>query len=326
MLKAYDYSEQEIKGDSIRNMRLFEEEKALAKSYVLAHPAEGAAECCPVCGSRKLSLFFEKWGAGYQICAECHSIFMDVEPVILGDYLKLEALNSLRRSEFYQSEAEKRRASIWEEQIMWMKFRMFRYLGRNKGLNVIDYGNRHSGLITRIRESGICGSYELRGSILKMETDQVEQADVLLYLNQLQHEKDPADQLRRLRSSLKDDGILILNTRTGSGFDILTLKNKVNNIYPYEHIMLPSTRGLEIILGKAGYELLEITTPGTMDMEYVLERKDRIDESNFFIRYLVETADRETLADFQRFLQKSGLSSFSQLIARKKRSVPEWGE
>ena len=120
----------------------------------------------------------------------------------------------------------------------------------------------------------------------------------------------------RLKKDLKKGGILILNTRLGSGFDILTLKGSMDSIFPYEHIMLPSRRGLEMILDKAGYELLEITTPGTRDMESVLKNKERVEESNFFIKYLLKTADRSTLADFQKFLQKSGMSSFAQVVAK----------
>lgn len=71
-----------------------------------------------------------------------------------------------------------------------------------------------------------------------------------------------------------------------------------------------------MILEEAGFQLLEITTPGTRDMESVLRNQERIEESNFFVKYLMRVADKRTLADFQRFLQKSGLSSFAQVVAK----------
>lgn len=80
--------------------------------------------------------------------------------------------------------------------------------------------------------------------------------------------------------------------------------------------MLPSRKGLEKILQDAGFELLEITTPGTRDMESVLRNKDRIEDGNFFVKYLLNTADKSVLSDFQQFLQKSGLSSFAQVVAK----------
>ena len=148
------------------------------------------------------------------------------------------------------------------------------------------------------------------------KSEKIEKADVILYMNQLQHETNPTETLKELRKELKEDGVLILNTRLGSGFDILTLKGNMDSIFPYEHIMLPSRKGLEMILEEAGYELLEITTPGTRDMESVIRNKERIEESNFFVKYLLQTADKATMADFQQFLQKSGLSSFAQVVAR----------
>ena len=225
-------------------------------------------------------------------------------------------MKELRLTEEYQNQAEFRRSNIWDELVMWAQFRIYRYLGKNTGLDVIDYGNRYLGSVNRFRESGICGKYELRDSILPVQTEKVSKGDVILYMNQLQHEVNPIATLQELRKDLKDDGVLILNTRLGSGFDILTLKGSMDSVFPYEHIMLPSSKGLELILEQAGFELLEITTPGTRDMESVLRNKERIEESNFFVKYLLRTADEVTLADFQQFLQKSGLSSFAQVVAK----------
>ena len=134
----------------------------------------------------------------------------------------------------------------------------------------------------------------------------------------MQHEADPIITLREIGNNLKHNGLIILSTRLGSGFDILTLKGSTSDIFPYEHIMLPSKVGLEMILDEAGYELLEITTPGTRDINEVLNNQERIDDNNLFVRQLLRTADRRTLSDFQQFLQRSLMSSFAQLIARKR--------
>lgn len=54
------------------------------------------------------------------------------------------------------------------------------------------------------------------------------------------------------------------------------------------------------MLAQTGFELLEFTTPGTFDLNYVKANKDGLAE-----------------ADFQRFIPKSGLSSYAQVIARR---------
>lgn len=319
MLKAYDYAEVKNTTEGIQNQGLFNKEKSHALKFVLDNKNTFKKVNCPICGSAHTRFIFSRWEVEYCFCDECCSIYIPVDEDLIKEYLKMPEMKELRISEEYQSQAELRRADIWDELVMWAQYRLYRYLGRNTELSVIDYGNRYNGLVDRFKNSEICKKYDLRDSILTVESEKVEKADVILYMNQLQHEVNPVKTLSDLRENLKDDGILILSTRLGSGFDILTLKGEMDNIFPYEHIMLPSRKGLELILEKAGYELLEITTPGTRDMESVLRNKEKIEEGNFFVKYLLKTADKSILADFQQFLQKSGLSSFAQVIARVRR-------
>lgn len=320
MLKAYDYGEIKAGTQELQNVELFNREKSEALKFVLAHQNIGKTKVkCPVCGTEHVRYIFSRWDVDYLFCEECCSIFVPVKQELIDEYLQSEELKKIRLSSEYQEQANLRRAYIWDEFIMWVQYRIYRYLGRNTGLDVIDYGNRYVGNVERFRNSGICKNYELRNSILSIQTEMVDKADVVLYLNQLQHESNPVSTLKNLKKSLKDDGILILNTRLGSGFDILTLKGGMDSLFPYEHIMLPSRKGLEKILDDAGFELLEITTPGTRDMEAVLKNQERIEDGNFFIKYLLKTADKATLTDFQQFLQKSGLSSFAQVVAKVRR-------
>lgn len=316
MLKAYDYAEVKSAGNEIQDKGLFNKEKSTALKYVLSHPSKNTSSKCPVCGTQHTRYIFSRWDVNYMFCEECSSIYVPVDEVTISEYLDLEDMKTLRVSKDYQEQAELRRGDIWDELVMWAEFRSYRYLGRNSGLDIIDYGNRYEGSIRRFRNSNMCNKYDLRDSIIDMETDKVKKADIILYMNQLQHEVNPTETLKVLKNELKEDGILILNTRLGSGFDILTLKGSMDSIFPYEHILLPSRRGLEKILEDAGYELLEVTTPGTRDMESVLRNKERIEDSNFFVKYLLDNADNATMRDFQQFLQKSGLSSFAQIVAR----------
>lgn len=319
MLKAYDYADTKYNAHELQHIGLFNKEKSAALEFVLSHSNSKVNTICPICKSDHTQYIFSRWDINYLFCEECYSIFVPVEKEMIEEYLKSEKLRTVRCSKEYQEQAQLRRADIWDEFIMWARYRSYRYLKKNTGLDVIDYGNRYEGFIKHFIDSGMCGKYELRNSILSIETVKVDKADVILYLNQLQHEVDPVATLRMLKNDMKEDGILILHTRLGSGFDILTLKGGMDSLFPYEHIMLPSRKGLEKILQDAGFELLEITTPGTRDMDAVLKNQNRIEGDNFFVKYLLKIADRETLSDFQQFLQKSGLSSFAQIVAKARR-------
>ncbi len=317
MLKAYDYTEKATAQMNMRDDGLFQKEKLIAQNFVLTHPIKNADHICPACGSKNGKFIFTRWDIRYQCCNECGTIFMPADKSIIDEYTDLPALNQLRASEEFQKNMAEHRDCFWDDFVMWLAYRTYRYLGRNEKLDIIDEGNKYGGLINKIRQSKMCGGYMLLNSCLPVKTDMLDSADVVICLNQLQHECNPVVYLKNLRSHLRDDGLLFLNTRLGSGFDILTLKGSAEDIFPYEHITLPSRKGLEKILEASGFQLLEITTPGTRDVEMVLKNVDKIEEGNFFVRYLINEADQRMLDDFQQFLQKSGLSSFCQVVAKK---------
>ncbi len=319
MLRAFDYTEYSYVRKNIQNRELFDREKCIAQKYVYSNPVKIRPEVCPVCGNSRLEYLFHRWDINYYRCQECGSIFVNVQEDAAAGYLENKELKSLRISSEYQKEAEDRRSNMWDEWIHWIKYRAYRYIGKNTELYVVDYGDRYQGLVDRLQGSGLCGRYVLTDSILEPGTEEPEGADIVLYLNQLQHVVEPVSVLKRLSEQLKEDGLLLLSTRLGTGFDILTLKGGLDNIFPYEHIMLPSKEGLEILLDKAGFELLEFVTPGTLDIQYVLDNIERVEEGNLFAHALFKPENGPNLMDFQRFLQKAGLSSFGQTVARKKK-------
>ncbi len=317
MLKSFEYSERK-KDLKAHERNLINIEKKIAMQYVLDHPVTVNKSCCPICGKNNNHYFFERWEVEYRFCKECGTIFVNVDEDTENGYIKLPKLIEFRNSSEYQEQEERYRATSWDELVTWLSFRSYRYLGKNKRLKILDYGNKYFGFSERIRCSKLCGKYELKESNLSTITDSLSgKADLVLYMNQIKHEVQPSRRLLEFRELLSDDGILILSSRLGSGFDVLTLKGATESIFPYEHITLPSRKGLELLLKNCGYDVLEITTPGSQDVDAVFRNMNKVDPNNYFVRCLLETADERTKSDFQQFLQKSCLSSFAQVIAKK---------
>jgi hypothetical protein len=71
-------------------------------------------------------------------------------------------------------------------------------------------------------------------------------------------------------------------------------------------------------LTRAGFTLLEVSTPGVLDVEIVQAhlRHDPSLPLSAFERQLL-AADVETHAAFQSFLQEHGMSSFARIVGRK---------
>lgn len=320
MLRSYQYTEKLYSGISLHSAEYQEKEVSIAERFVSANKPENKAGTCPICKSKNHKLFYNKWGVDYLICSECGSIYALCDSESISRYKKLDELNSLRLSEGYQTFTTYNRERIWDEMIDWLKFRCFRFIRRNKKLSIIDVGNRYKGLPEKLRESDICGNYCIIDSILPESTIEVENssADLIFYNDQIKTEYDPDGKLKKIHNLLKEDGILLLSARTGCGFDILTLKGKNKNIYPYEHISLPSIRGFRILLERNGFDILEITTPGLMDVKYVKDSTGELDEEEMFVKHLLLESNDMILHEFQRFLQKSCMSSFVRILAKKK--------
>ena len=128
----------------------------------------------------------------------------------------------------------------------------------------------------------------------------------------------PQELLERISQKLRLGGLLIVSCRAGSGFDILTLREASESIFPLDHILLPSPKGIQVLLVQAGFDVLELTTPGLLDMKYVKRAKENIPKDQYFQRYIVEHGDEFFLERMQGFLQRNNLSSHLRCVARKK--------
>lgn len=320
MLRSYQYTEKSYLDYAMQSDLLHEKEINIARKYVNSHEVrKDMYNRCPICHGDSGDYFYTKWRVDYLCCKKCKSVFAVFDEDIVTGYRNDSDLKELRLEEGYQNQITQKRESVWKEFLEWVEVRAFRFMKRNKGLNIVDVGNRLSGYSECIRLSELCGKYDLRQSILGEDSFQIKdgQADIVFYMDQIKTETHPHGKIQEIKKYLKEDGILVLNTRAGSGFDILTLRENNENIYPYEHILLPSIKGLIMLLEENGYEVLEVTTPGVMDVKYVMDCKDKLNTRDGFVYYLLEETDQGVLQEFQRFLQKSCLSSFVCVIAKK---------
>lgn len=320
MLKSYDFFELSDVSSGIRDKSIFEEETRIIKELAEGFPENAEPEACPACGCAENAEFFRIWGRAYYRCNSCKTVFMNPDLESLIQLNSDKRLISFRKSERYQSDAETRRSLLWDDLIFWLKYRFYRYLGRCEGLSLTDFGSRFDALSERLIKSGICQNYETRETLIRKKsgTEPIAEADAILYFDHIQKYKNPAAKLEKLRNGLKDGGLLFLSLRTGTGFDVLTMKGSITNLLPYEHVTLLSIAGVNAVLERAGYEALEITTPGVMDVKYLMDNTDKIPDNQDFIKFMLESGDKTALSELQRFLQKNQLSSYAQIVARKR--------
>ncbi|MDR1531587.1 MAG: hypothetical protein LBS62_05285 [Clostridiales bacterium] len=315
MLKAYSFTENEGLSQRLNDKSFFSLERQLAAEFVRQHHISLSAaknEKCPLCGSDETDLFTAIDTIPFFRCDRCWSIFAPAEQSIVDEYRAYTPITALRSSDEYQEIASVKRLKMWDELVFWFKFRSARYFGKSANFSILDIGNRYN--VFREMIKSFSSEYTAVSDLVQANTE----AEIVLFLTQIQYETNPIQAFEKIYSLIKPNGLLFLSARVGSGFDVLTLKGATDTIYPFEHTTLPSIKGLQISLEKTGFELLEITSPGNLDIRYVMENIEKLPDDNLFLKYLSKNSDESILTEFQRFIQKSNLSSHARLVARKK--------
>ncbi|MDL2316424.1 class I SAM-dependent methyltransferase [Desulfovibrio sp. OttesenSCG-928-A18] len=296
----------------------FQQQISLAKDFVLkSEKPTGAPVNCPVCASLLSESLFEKWGLCYFLCEECWTTFAPVVAQEVKDFEKNSLLTELRRSEEYQQSSTQTRHSSWISLLKWVEHRLFRYSLRKGDWRVLIRGLRYEGLLKLIRKNPLISLTDIKGSIVAPDCYSENGYDAIFYLDTLQRRAHPLSYLQQANVFLNPGGFLFLTTRIGTGFDLLTLKGSSENIFPYEHIFLPSVKSLSLLLGKAGFKVLEASTPGMFDMAHIYKQRDALEAGNLFARFLTTEYNERMFSDFQKFLQKHGLSSTVKIVAKK---------
>ena len=129
----------------------------------------------------------------------------------------------------------------------------------------------------------------------------------------------PIDFCRSIHRILKPGGILILTCPNLMGFDVQELRERSIAV-DHEHLNYFHPESLRVLLERAGFELLEVHTPGKLDAELVrkavLAGQHSLDDQPFLRRILIDEWDAHGQA-FQDFLAANGMSSHMWGVARK---------
>ena len=142
------------------------------------------------------------------------------------------------------------------------------------------------------------------------------QAAVLL--ESLDRAYDPVALLGGVVNRLVDGGLVFVTALVASGFDMAVLGLHNRYLSPPDRANCFSLEGLCTLLRNTGFTLLEVSTPGVLDVEIIrahLQHDPSLRLSVFEQQIL--KASRDAQEAFQTFLQQQGLSSFARIVARK---------
>lgn len=294
---------------------------------------------CPGCGSDSRQPAFEKFGFRYVLCQSCGSLYNSPRPArrTLDDYYRHGKAVQFWGSEFYRITAESRREKLFRPRAQLMADLFGKYGCGSDGA-FLDIGPGYGIFLEELRRHGrfqrVIGvepSPGLADTCRKKGFEIVEkygedlsgkdvQGAMLAAFEVLEHVFEPVAFLKGAGRVLKDRGLMVFTTLTVSGFDLQVLWEHSNSIFPPHHINLLSVEGIQVLVARSGYEIVELTTPGKLDVDIVANAIK--DNSEFrpprFVSYILNHRDERARARLQEFLQDHLLSSHVRVVARKR--------
>jgi len=333
--------EQVLLESEIKPSALLDEYRRLVEADVragLADPGRLVPAACPGCRAEPGRPAFRKAGLAYIECAACGSLYVSPRPgeEDLIRFYRDSAAARFWRERLLPATRETRREKMVRPRIQWLLDVADRHV---PGARLAILDGHHTDLFVEelTREGRAPFAVVLASPLADLELGgrsfpdvalhptllgdlpSIGPADLYLAFDLLDRCPDPDGLLAAARDALAPGGLVLATTLLGSGFDVQVLWERSGTIYPPERMNLLSVEGLLALVGRHSFEVLELSTPGTFDVE-IVQRAIRADPEGSwprFIRYLVQNRNEGALLAFQEYLQRYRLSSFARIVLRK---------
>ncbi len=332
-----------MKEASIRSDKMMDESLAMHEedvAWIRARAAEFVEVACPACEQAARSFEFERQGFRFNRCQGCQTLYISPRPTaeLLGEYYARSKNINYYNDVIFPASEEARRAHIFAPRAARVV-----ELARRHGAatdastaTLVDVG---AGFGTFCEEVVRTGAFRrvvavepsptlaatCRGKGLEVveqviEEAQLEGVSVITNFELVEHLFSPRDFLVGCASALPVGGLLIITTPNIRGFDLAVLGKLSDNVLGPNHINYFHPASLALLLGRAGFEVVEVATPGKLDAELVRKKilSGQFDVSNqpFLRQILVDDWDSAGAA-FQDFLAEHKLSSHLWVVARR---------
>jgi SAM-dependent methyltransferase len=299
---------------------------------------------CLCCGSERLVAAFERHSFSYRLCEACRSLFTLARPSadMVRWYLTESPAARFRRERSYRERMAGRMRDEAEYRADWLATVLRQAAGTAKHRDgaIAVVGPRSADLfdaLGRVESGGEpwpliavgplpplleddATAIELGAATMVERLEELPPNSCVLVtlLNVVEYAADPAALIASAYEVLQPGGRLALTTRSGSGFDIQVLWERAN-VFPMDHINLPSVDGMKHMLRAAKFELVELSTPGLLDVQIVQRAREEHADVPLprFLEYFFSRSDELGPERLQAFLQDNRLSSHMRVVAKK---------
>lgn len=137
-------------------------------------------------------------------------------------------------------------------------------------------------------------------------------------LELLEHVFSPEAFLVAAHAIVREGGIFIFSCLSGTGWDIVTLREHSEGVSPPHHLNFLNPRSITLLAQRTGWEVLDVFTPGALDVDIVegFQRRNPTVPLDPFAREICG-AEAQVKEAFQAFLAGNRLSSHMWTVLRR---------
>ena len=290
---------------------------------------------CPACGEVNDDVCFRKHDIEYIECKKCGMLYISPRPTveILDEYYSNSPNYKFFNDYIFPASKEVRREKIFIPRVKKIldycnkyKVKKDKLIEIGAGFGIFCEEMIKTGEFNEI--SGIEATEDLaqtcRNNGIKIYEGLIENIDIKEKFNVavafevIEHIFSPKNFIKKIVGLLEENGLLMLNFPNWEGFDISLLREYSSSVDP-EHLNYFTKNSIKILLEENGFEVLEIITPGELDVDLVskIVQKNNLSIPNFLRKICIEEKDT-TGKNFQNFLKENCLSSHMMTVARLK--------
>jgi hypothetical protein len=306
-----------------------------AQELLLTTPLHMVA--CPACQAGQRELAFEKNGFTYWECTQCASLYVSPRPTetaLINFYRQAPSAKFWREKILAQTESA-RLEKVIQPRADWVLDGLAEYLPQaRQGLDLSSHGQ----LLAQTLINDSAHKLDLMAAHPLADLDYLPNlsgvavnpkalpdlatlppVDFILAFDVLDRSTDTYKLFDLVSRVLRPGGLFFATFSSSNGFDFQVLGKDMPSLILPDRLNLFSLKGLEQNFASRNWEICELSTPGSFDVEVVQRNFSLIPKStNKFWRRFFSSEDTSCARDFQEFLQAHRRSSFARVLVRRR--------
>lgn len=324
-----------MKESEIRPKKIFDEYLRLAKQDTIDYFAgiERMDIDCPACGSQG-EVSISKDNFEYCLCPDCKTLYVSPRPLeeAFAKYYIESPSSKYWADTFYKETADARREKIWNPKAALIADALKEHGVEDKVF--VDIGGGY-GIFAEVMQKYTSKPIEIiepaphlakvcreKGfSVVQKFLESVEQNDlsdgekVFVSFELFEHLYEPKKFLQTLYDLMNSGDIFVFTTLSGLGIDIQLLWENSKSVSPPHHLNFFNPKSVDVLLKSLGFKTLEVTTPGKLDVDILVNNKQYIKDP--FWKNFLEIADEQIKSRWQELISQTGWSSHMMVICQK---------